>query len=238
MACSQTCSSFDGLFRYVFVEDSQLNHQLARRSCIDRNGTLATNLTLEDYRNIDSCCTSPKTFRIGLVKRTDICPDSEAKYSWFSSSSCENGSPLQISGVVPNTCQAVAIQAGNIQANNFAVNLSNCFEKLPYICQIKNPSTLPNKLLEDDPPNSFFRESSTSAGTTAGIAIACLLTLMIILFLVFLHFRKQNKKNQESNGMMCRKEWCFSSTKNDKKAQKNINNAVNRLVCLIQSISC
>ena len=112
MVCTETCFSADGLFQYV-VEDSPLTHQDARRICSNRGWTLATNLTLDDYQVLDNCSYPAKPYRKGLVGDFGKCDqNSDLRFNWFTSQSCNDGSPLNITGVMPDLCQSVAIPVG------------------------------------------------------------------------------------------------------------------------------
>ena len=213
MSCSKTCISADGVFEYVF-EDLSLTHQDARMSCSNRGWTLATNLTLDDYQILDNCCNTTKTYRIGLVKHQSCSQDSAIRYSWLTSQSCNDGSPLNITGVIPEMCQAVAIPVGKINDTGYNVRLSNCSNRLPYICQ---KAILPNL-------QTFTSQTSPlSGGGIAGIIISCLLFL-VLLFMAYRYLKSRNKSIVEST-TFCgfTNSWFFSVKSDGNEKQENIN---------------
>ena len=235
MACSETCSSADGLFQYVF-EDSLSTHQSARMSCNNRGWTLATNLTLEDYQILDNCCNTTKTYRIGLVKHQRCNQDSGIRYSWFTSQSCNDGSPLNITGIIPELCQAVAIPVGKLNDIGYNVRLSNCSNRLPYICQKNISTTVPQASIVATPsPTTLFAGASAttpqtaidgatlptalSAGTISGIIVGCLLVLLIIFILAIGYFKKHSQTYPKSKPCF---ECCLTNSNVDEK-QENYN---------------
>ena len=214
MSCSKTCLSADGVFEYVF-EDSSMTHQDARMSCSERGWTLATNLTLDDYQILDNCCNTTKTYRIGLVRHLERCDQSsDLRYSWLTSRSCNDGSPLNITGVIPELCQAVAIPVGKINDTGYNVRLSNCNTRLPYICQ---------KTILTNLQTFKSQASPLPGGGIAGIIISCLLFL-VLLFMAYRYLKSRNKSNVESTNFCgFPNSWFFSVKSYDNEKQENIN---------------
>ena len=236
MVCSKTCTSADGLFQYVF-EDSPLAHQNARMSCRNRGWRLATNLTLDDYQILDNCCNTTKTYRIGLVKQLSSCDQSsDLRFSWLTSRSCNDGSPLNITGVIPELCQAVALPVGKINDTGYNVLLSNCSNRLPYICQKKISTTVPQASIVVTPSQTtLFAGASAitpqtaidgatsptvlSAGAITGITVGCLLVLLILFILAIGYFKKHSQTYPKSKPCI---DCCLTNSNVDEK-QENYN---------------
>ena len=231
MICSATCTSADGLFRYVF-EDSPLTYQNARMSCNSRGWTLATNLTLDDYQILDNCCNTTKTYRIGLAKQLIRCDQSsDLRYSWLTSRSCNDGSPLNITGVIPEICQAVAIPVGKINDTGYSVRLSNCSDRLPYICQKRSSTTttpqstivatssttgLSAGAIATTPQTPIVEVTSPtdlSVGVIAGIIAGSLLAFFSFL-LLFYYLKKRVKESPKLNKCGWQKTNCFFTNSN------------------------
>ena len=213
MSCSKTCISADGVFEYVF-EDSSLTHQDARISCRNRGWTLATNLTLDDYQILDNCCNTTKTYRIGLTKQLIRCDQSsDLRYSWLTSRSCNDGSPLNITGVIPEICQAVAIPVGKINDTGYNVRLSNCSDRLPYICQKRSPTTTPQSTIA-----TTATLTALSAGVIAGIIAASLLAFFSFL-LLFCYLKKCVRESPKLNKCGWQKTNCFFTNSNENKGR-------------------
>ena len=192
MLCSETCYSADGLFQYVF-EDSLSTHQDARSTCKYRGWTLATNLTMDDYQKLDNCCNPANTYRIGLVKHLTKCnQSSDLHFSWITSQTCNDGSPLNITGVIPQLCQSVAIPVGGLKDAGYNVHLSNCSSRLPYICQKRIHITPKTSIVTTAPATSL------SAGVIAGIIAGGLVALFSFL-LLFCCLKKCNRASPKLN---------------------------------------
>ena len=230
MICSAACTSADGLFRYVF-EDSPLTHQGARMSCINRGWTLATNLTLDDFQILDNCCNTTKTYRIGLVKHQRCNQDSGIRYSWLTSQSCNDGSPLNITGVIPELCQAVAIPVGKINDTGYNVRLSKCSNRLPYICQKRSPTTTPQSMIvatssttglsagaiattPQTPIVEVTSPTDLSVGVIAGIIAGSLLAFFSFL-LLFCYLKKCVRESSKLNKCGWQKTNCFFTDSNE-----------------------
>ena len=232
MICSAACTSADGLFRYVF-EDSPLTHQDARMSCNNRGWALATNLTLNDFQILDNCCNTTKTYRIGLTKQFTRCnQSSDLRYSWLTSRSCTNGSPLNITGVIPETCQAVAIPVGKLEDTGYNVRLSNCSNRLPYICQKRSPTATPQSTIvatssttglsagaiaatPQTPIVEVTSPTDLSVGVIAGIIAGSLLAFFSF-FLLFCYLKKRVKESPKLNKCGWQKTNCFFTNSNEK----------------------
>ena len=225
MVSCRTCSSADGSFQYVF-EDSSLTHQNARMSCNNQGWTLATNLTLDDYQILNNCCNTTSTYRIGLVKHKRCNQGSDERYSWLTSQSCNDGSPLSITGVIPGLCQSVAIPVGGLNDTDYNIRLSNCSDMLPYICQKRIPTTVPQTSIAggsaSTPQTSFDGSTSPtvlSAGAITGVIVGCLLVLLILFILVIKHFKKHSRTYPKSKPCF----GCFSTNSSVEEGQENYN---------------
>ena len=230
MSCSETYISADEVFEYVF-EDSPLTHLNTRLSCNNRGWILATNLTLDDFQILDNCCNTTKTYRIGLAKQFSKCDQSsDLRYSWLTSRSCTNGSPLNITGVIPELCQAVAIPVGGLGDTGYNVRLSNCSDRLPYICQKRSPTTTPQSTIvattsttglsagaivttPQTPIVEVTAPTDLSDGVIAGIIAGSLLAIFSFL-LLFCYLKKCVKESPKLNKCGWQKTNCFFTNSN------------------------
>ena len=140
MSCRSPCTSANGKYVYTFVNQSA-SLQNAIRIC-GQGRTLANNLSRSDYRDINSCCSSQKDYRIGLVA-DETCRRKSKPYYWVGSNDqCVSDGPLNLQQAQRNGCQTATITAGSPGSNIYTARWNNCEERLPYVCQeIKTIST-------------------------------------------------------------------------------------------------
>ena len=228
MSCSRTCDYSNQDYNYEFVEE-RLSHSNAKKSCVQRNGTLATNLDQKTLLGLYLCCSpeTPTSYRIGLTK-SSRCANTTTPYSWLGSKNCTNGRPLGIRGLRPEGCQSVALPFGSLE-QGFEVNLRNCSEELPYICQTKKlmlattSATLQvtgtSKLNQADLQSPGYRggqtshqssDSYTPGGAIAGAVVGAIVLALLIFLLLVCRSKKNRSKTVEWFG--CREFTCLTPT--------------------------
>ena len=118
----------------------------ATNQCVLQGGTLAINITTEEYKKFKQCCASSMQYWIGL-KYDSVCRNRREPYQWLNSTTCHNGSPLSIlnKGRIENRCQAVTITLNLSKRQLPEANRVNCDTRQFYVCRfpwIKDDSNL------------------------------------------------------------------------------------------------
>ena len=208
-------------FSYIFYED-QLRFQAARQSCLDKGGSLASNLDAETYRMFQRCCPSGNHYWIGLFNKGE-CRDDQ--FQWVvGKRSCASATPLDVDNQ-PNTmnCQAICI---GLRTNDHGMSLpdaidTDCIFGSRYICQFQIPTTkvAPSETrsvstatstitMRSEEATYFLPLSTTSSfkidgGLIAGLAIGGAVALLFtLIMLIFCKAKRKllNKLNTRSNG--------------------------------------
>lgn len=125
---------------YFSFAENQTTFYDAKQQCISRGGTLAVNLTQEEYRLFKRCCASTMKYWIGLIDN-NICRSSRKPYQWIGSTNCRSARPLQmiVEQRNPNQCQAVTI---TLDISNSELPLAariNCNSRKSYVCRFSIP---------------------------------------------------------------------------------------------------
>ena len=208
-------------FSYIFYED-KLQFQAARQSCLDKGGSLASNLNAETYQMFHRCCPGGNRYWIGLFNEGE-CRDDQ--FQWVTGEGlCTSAEPLNVNNQ-PNNMNCQAIRIG-LRTNDHGMSLpdaidTDCTSSSRYICQFQIPTTkvVPSEsrsvstatstiTMRSEEATYFLPLSTTSsfkidggliAGLAIGGAVAFLLTLIM---LIFCRAKRKllNKLNTRSNG--------------------------------------
>ena len=144
-------------FFYLFNKD-QLPFKSGNQSCLDKGGSLASNLDAETYRMFHRCCPGGNQYWIGLFNQGN-CPDDQ--YQWVTGEgSCASAEPLNVVSQ-PNNMNCQAIRIG-LRTNDHGMSLpdgfvTDCTSASGYICQFQIPTT------KAAPPETRFASTATSA---------------------------------------------------------------------------
>ena len=208
-------------FSYIFYKD-QLPFQAARQSCLDKGGSLASNLDAETYRMFQRCCPGGNHYWIGLFNQGNCSDD---QFQWVTEEgSCTNAEPLNVFNQ-PNgmNCQAIRIA---LLTNDHGMSLpdafdTDCTSAGRYICQFQISTTkaAPSEsrslstatstiTMRSEEATCFLPLSTTSlfevdGGLIAGLAIGGAVALLLMLIMLILCKAKKkplNKLNTRSNG--------------------------------------
>ena len=208
-------------FSYIFYKD-QLRFQAARRSCLDKGGSLASNLDAETYRMFQRCCPGGNHYWIGLFNEGE-CRDDQ--FQWVvGKRSCTSATPLDVNNQ-PNNMNCQAIRIG-LQTNDHGMSVpdaieTDCTSASRYVCQFQIPtskavssetrsvSTATSTIIMRSEETTQFLPSSTTVfsnnkldvGFVAGIIVASALLFLCVLalFVIKRDYLKRRCQRSESN---------------------------------------
>ena len=208
-------------FSYIFYKN-QLPFQPARQSCLDKGGSLASNLDAETYRMFQRCCPGGNHYWIGLFNEGE-CQDDQ--FQWVvGKRSCTSAEPLDVDNQ-PNNMNCQAIRIG-LRTNVHGMSLpdaidTDCTSASRYVCQFQIPtskavssetrsvSTAISTIMVRSEETTQFLSSSTTVlsnnkldtGVVAGIIVASALLLLCVLGLFVLKrdYLKKRCQGSESN---------------------------------------
>ena len=208
-------------FSYAFYKE-QLRFQPSRQSCLDKGGSLASNLDAETYRMFQRCCPGGNQYWIGLFNQGN-CPDDQ--FQWVTGKrSCTSVKPLNVNNQPNNmNCQAIRI---SLRTNDHGISLpeafdTDCTTASRYICQFRIPgakatpsetrfaSTATSTIMMPSEETTYFLPSSTTdisnnehdPGFVAGIIVASALLFLCVLalFVIKRDYLKKRCQRSESN---------------------------------------
>ena len=122
-------------FSYIFYQN-QLPFQSANQFCLDKGGSLASNLDAETYRMFHRCCPGGNHYWIGLFNQGNCSDD---QFQWVTEKgSCTSAEPLNVVNQ-PNNINCQAIRTG-LRTNGHGMSLpkaidTDCIIGSRYICQ-------------------------------------------------------------------------------------------------------
>ena len=226
MTCRQ-CEGPDGKFIYTFI-NKRATRPEASHGCLQRNETLATKLSRQDYSRLyskDCCLSRTRSYWIGLDKSNEC--NRTRPYRWFGTTTCVNSGSLSITGYQQRGCQSVALPPVTTfgKGKGFAVNLRNCTEKLGYICKKPNPKAIISLSPEDrtttkskikptkTTASQQFESTTVVLGAIAGIVALILLVFILSVFLFYFCYKKRKATRKERLKKV--KASPFSSQKNE-----------------------
>ena len=219
MTCRQ-CEGPEGKFIYTFL-NKRVTRPQASQGCMQRNETLAKELSRHDYMRLysrDCCLSRTRSYWIGLDKSSEC--NRTKPYRWWGTKKCVDSSPLSITGYRPSGCQSLALPPITSLAsrNGFAVPLRNCNEKLGYICQKLNQpaatSSTPENYVSSSfqtPPNTrthslpSFNVTSRNiinmaSGGVSAVVIGGIFLLVLMLLAIFRCRKYRKAKLKSQNG--------------------------------------
>ena len=198
-----------------------LQFEAANQSCLDKGGSLASNLDTETYRMFHRCCPGGNHYWIGLFNEGN-CPDDQ--FQWVSGEgSCTSAEPLKVINQ-PNNMKCKAVRIG-LRTNDHGMSLpdafdTDCTSATRYICQFQKSTTkvAPSETgfaftatstitMRSEETTQFLPSSTTvlsdselDTGFVAGIIVASALLFLFVLafFVIKRYYLKKRCQRNES----------------------------------------